>query len=296
MNGVRLIILLVVTFLASGCVDNGSSTTGIAVDRLNVEPSSIAEGNTVSVLLEARNSGLLEGIVDVGEENGKEVLTNYCSDYFQIENFNAKAERNQEREQDNSYNLSDGERLIMQWRLRQEGAEVPTFGYDCDLKFEIPFNYSVTAYKQLQVLEDRSVETEVEPAEDSSAGPLSFDMELIGTSSNRKNTFLKNENVSLYITAYNRREEEDKENPFKGLIELHGLEINSNGAVDIEDEKCLDKENVALAAGDKNIYRCGISVEKDPSPSAMGEITANVDYTYVRDVNGKTLKVKPSGN
>lgn len=294
MRYLALILLLLLVVLASGCMDSSSDSAGIAVERLDMEPDSITEGNSFSIILDVRNSGLLEGKVDVGDSEGKEVLTNYCPDYFDISSFNARTDRGSDESSEHVYSLEDGEKMQMNWELDQKGAEIPSFGYDCNLRFEVPFNYSVRGFKQLQVLEDRNVETNTELSEDVSTGPMAFDMELIGTSSTKKNTFINGENVSIYLTAYNQREEDEGE--FTGLIEMQDLQIETNGAVSLADRSCLEKDNVVLSAGEQDIYRCPLEVNEEyQNPSSRGEIVTYVNYTYVRDLPSRTVEVTPRG-
>jgi hypothetical protein len=294
MRSLTLIILFFSVILTSGCLDDGGSSAGIAVDRLEVEPKSIPEGNSFSISLDARNAGLLEGNVDVGNEEGKEVLTNYCPDYFNITSFEAQTNRGSKGNDEYVYTLEQGERMQMQWRLNQEGAEVPTFGYECNLRFEIPFNYSVRGFKQVEILEDREVETNSELTQDSSAGPLEFDIELIGTSASRSNTLLKEDNASIYLTVYNQKEEDEGE--YLGLIEMQNIEVETNGALELLDSSCLDKGDVVLSAGEQDIYRCPIDENDEyQSPSSRGEIETRVNYTYVRDIGSRKIEVKPDG-
>jgi hypothetical protein len=284
----RLLIVLLVVF-SSGCMGGGGGE-GITVDRITVEPQQIKAGNELTVNVEARNSGLLEGKVFPGEE-GDNILTNYCPDYFKKENFDLTT--SSDSEGDNGYNISQGDRIQFRWRLDQkDSARIPLPGYECSFRFEIPFNYSTRSFKQIQVLEDREVETGAELESKVSKGPLKFDMEVIGSSSDRSNTIIKGENTSLYITAYNS--EYDGESDYRGVIEMGDIELDSRGVININ-EDCLDGTPV-LEAGDEKIYRCDIEVKDSyQAPSSRGEVNAEVGYAYIRDLGSRSVRVSSRG-
>jgi hypothetical protein len=282
----RVIVLLLLAVVASGC-SHGSQGEGIAVRELSVQPSNIRAGQTVSVSLEAVNAGLLQGNVSVGEEDGRKVLTNYCPDYFTIQDFSASSSRTSDSQEE--YRLGEDERIRMYWRLKQQPEDqVPLQGYDCPLKFELPFDYTVRAYKQLQVKQSREASGSPDLSTDISPGPLSIDMELIGTTAQQSNTILKQDDPSLYLTAYNT---DSEESAYQGLIEINDIRIQGGGAIDVNDE-CGQRESVTLASGGQEIYRCDIQVDDFSSPSVRGEITVDIDYTFVKSLGERRLSVE----
>jgi hypothetical protein len=285
----KVIGLVLLTVAASGCMDDGNQA-GISVTELNVEPQSIRAGNSISVNVEAVNAGLLQGSVRVGESNGNQILTNYCPDYFDVEEFDASSSRTTEDQ--SIYDVGEGERIRLHWRLSQEGEKrIPLPGYTCSMKFEMPFTYTVKGYKQLQVLEDREVEGSPNLATDISAGPLSIDMRIVGSTAQQSNTILKEDDASLYLTAYNS---DSEESPYQGLIEINDFSIVGSGAISLGDE-CGDLSSVALSSGNEEIYRCPIIVDEFSSPSARGEIDAKFNYTFVKDLGERNVEVKHDG-
>ncbi len=257
------------------------------MNELTVQPDSIRAGQTVSVSLEAVNAGLLSGKVEVGNQEGSQVLTNHCPDYFSIKEFSASSSRTSESQ--SGYRLGQGERVRMYWELKQEPADqVPLQGYECPLKFELPFEYSVRAYKQLQVKQSRESSGNPNLATDISPGPLSIDMQIIGSTAQESNTILKQDDASLYLTAYNR---EGEQNAYQGLIEINDITVSGGGAINVS-ENCGQRESVTLASGGQEIYRCDIIVDDFSSPSVRGEVTVNIDYTFVKSLGERTLSVK----
>lgn len=286
----KVIGLLLLALIASGCID-GSSGQGISVSELSVEPQSIRSGESVSVDIEAVNAGLLEGQINVGDtETGDRILTNHCPDYFSVEEFRASSSRGENSS--GIYTIGEGEQARFFWRLNQDKPdEIPLQGYTCNMKFEIPFDYSVTAYKQLQVKQERDSEGAEELASDISPGPLTIDMEIIGSTASQENTILERDDPSLYLTAYNQ---DNEESPYQGLIEIENIEINGGGAISVGNE-CGDRESVTLVSGNQEIYRCDINYETLNQPSVTGEITADIDYTFVKDVGEKEVEVQYGG-
>ena len=292
MDSWKVIGLISLAILASGCTSS-SSVQGIAVNELSVEPQSITAGQSLSVSLEAVNAGLLEGTIDVGKAStGDEVLTNYCPDYFSIEEFRASSSRSGTGEKQSNYKIGEGEKARFFWRLKQDSpGEIPLQGYDCNMRFEIPFNYSVRAYKQLQVKKNRGVEGSTNLATDISPGPLSIDMKILGSTASQQNTILERDNASLYLTAYNQ---DTESSTYQGLININDIEISSGGSIDLN-EDCGEIESVTLVSGNKEIYRCNIKHDSLNSPSIRGEVETNINYTFVKDVGQRQVKVKYGG-
>ncbi|MFB6159225.1 MAG: hypothetical protein ABEJ95_06245 [Candidatus Nanohalobium sp.] len=286
----KVIPLLLLAVVASGCTQ--SQGTGIKVTELDISPNpneGIRAGNTVSISLEAVNAGLLNGTVKAGS-NGKQVLTNYCSDIFKIESFKASSSHTSETRE--SYMVGENERVRFFWRLKQDKTgKIPLSGYSCPMRFELPFDYSVRAYKQVQVKKSREVSGSTKLATDISPGPLTMDMEIVGSTADQSNTILKQDNPKLYLTAYNL---DSKESPYQGLIEIKDISIKSSGVIELGSE-CGKKSSVTLMSGDQKIFRCDIDTGSLSSPAERGEIEASIDYTFVKDIGERTVKVKYSG-
>lgn len=318
----KVIFLVILAAAASGCTDSGGGN-GIVVNELSVQPQEIRAGEFTTISLEATNRGQLEGIVNVsrfegeiteseqraldegdlgeseeqniregaGEIQGGKILTNYCSDIFNIEEFQASSSRTGETQP--FYRLDTGEKVRFSWRLNQEDqSAIPLQGYPCELRFELPFDYSVRAYKQIQIKESRDVEGSPNLASDISEGPLSIDMEIIGSTADQSNTIIKDNNASLYITAYNTDSEDSS---FQGLIDISGIDINSSENIELP-ESCGEEGTAALASGQEEIYRCNIGYDEDfDSPSIRGEIDASINYTFVKDLGSKSVQVNYNG-
>jgi tRNA threonylcarbamoyladenosine modification (KEOPS) complex Pcc1 subunit len=280
-----VITLMFLAVLASGCADS-SSDQGIAVEELQVEPSSIYAGSSTSVSMNVVNSGLLEADLVTGE-NGNDVLTNHCTDIFEITEYRASSSNNYNTT--DSYSLETGEQARFYWRLEQKDTdEVPLNGFRCDLKFELPFNYSVNAYKQLQFKQSREVEGSTELGSQVSGGPLRIVMEVVGSTSEQPGTILTQDDASIYVTVENT---DSSESPYQGLIEVNSIDITSSDNIDLE-ENCGDSESVTLSTGSQNIYKCSVEPENMDSPSIRGEVDVEVDYTFVKDVGSRRVEVQ----
>lgn len=284
-----VIVLLVLTVLASGCADS-SGGEGISVTELSVEPSQIYSGSETSVSMSVRNSGLLEGELITGE-NGKNVLTNHCTDIFSITEYRASSSRESETADD--YSLGRGEEARFYWRLDQiDVNEVPLQGYRCNLKFELPFNYSVNAFQQLQFKENREVEGSTRLQNKVSQGPLRIVTEVIGSTSNQANTILTQDDASIYITVENT---DSEDSPYQGLIELNRINITSSNNIELNpnsDTECGSGDSVTLSTGGQQIYRCSIKPSEMNAPSIRGEVNVKADYTFVKDVGERNVQVQ----
>lgn len=299
MNNFWITCLLFIALMASGCTTEEAGKRGIVVNDLSVEPSNIKAGSGTSVNLEVENAGLLEGSVNIGEENGSRIMTNYCSDVFDIREFRASSSRLAENNE--TYVLGPDERLEMFWNLNQSDAgDIPLPGYDCNMRFQIPFDYSVSSFKQVQLKQSADVSKDAELNDGSTSGPLGIDMELVG-GSQESNTIVKDRSsaTSLYVTAYNRGDNEDNE--YRGLINMGDIDVGLRGFGPEENRYielepgCGEKSTVRLASGNKEIYQCEITNVTDfDENSVRGEIYANVNYTYVRDIGSRQVQVEYS--
>jgi len=96
----------------------------------------------------------------------------------------------------------------MNWNLDQEGVSVPLNGYSCPVKFQVPFNYTVQAYQQLQIKQE-DIETEVDLSSQTSKGPLSIAIETIGSSSRTgAPVFLARDSPEALIQIVNEQPEQ----------------------------------------------------------------------------------------
>jgi hypothetical protein len=284
--------LLFLAVVVSGCADNSGKVSGeaISVSGPTVQPSEIFEGASVQTSISVKNNGEIPGQILVGD-NGEKVMTNYCPDFFSVENFQAYSSRNSETAKD--YTLEPGERVQMNWELNQEGVDVPLNGYPCDLKFQVPFNYSVQAYQQLQIKE-RDSEAKVDLSSKTSQGPLSIAIETIGSSSRAGSPiFLAEDNPKALIQLVN---EQPENSIFKGLIKVRDLQLESSG---VKLQECSNFEQPIRINRNQmsKVIRCDITdTDLGGTPSKRAEISASADYTYIKNVGSKRVKVKYGGN
>ena len=292
--------LLAIVVLASGCatgdVDTSGSSAAVEVTRLDVTPSEIREGTDVRIEMGIKNAGVLPASLKVErskESNGDAVLTNYCPDLFQVENFDAISSSEQSTQ--DSYNLERREEAMLSWELKQTG-DVGINGASCPMRFKVPFNYSVEAYRQLQVLRNDDVGS-AELSYQSSNGPLKILIETIGSSSEKEPPFfLKGDNVEVLVQLVNEEPDEEK---YSGAIKVDSPEITTpKGAGDFELGKCDyggQKDTLTLYQGESQVIRCPLNYSLE-APSITGEIRAKTNYTFIKDIGSRDVEVKYSGN
>jgi len=278
--------------VVSGCADSGGKVSGeaISVTGPTLQPSDIREGASVQASLSVENTGEIPSQVIVGE-NGDQIMTDYCTDFFNINRFQASSSRNSDTVE--KYDLNPGETVRMNWNLDQEGVSVPLNGYSCPVKFQVPFNYTVQAYQQLQIKQE-DIETEVDLSSQTSKGPLSIAIETIGSSSRTgAPVFLARDSPEALIQIVN---EQPEQSVFRGVIRVKNLEIESTGVElgdgcrNIEQPIKIDRNQMS------EIIRCDINTDLDGDRSKRAELTASADYTYVKDVGSRTVEVEYSGN
>lgn len=301
--------LLFLTVIVSGCMDTDGGPEkvqgqAIQVTELDITPTEIREGSTVRISMGVRNVGEVESEVQVGQ-NGKKVLTNYCSDFFSIEEngFSAYSSGNPETEE--SYNLAPEGELQMNWELEQ-GGNVPLNGYSCDLKFQVPFNYSVEAFKQIQIKKNEETGGEPQLSSKSSQGPLTIDMRVAGSSLDlNAPVFLEGDRPEVFIGFSNEKLEEGE---YQGLISLKEPEISARN-IEFEEGECPEEEvgengEIRLYQGvSAQPIRCDLVYSEGDgeytlgsTPSIRPEIRVSADYTYTLNVGQRTVEVVYSGN
>lgn len=284
--------LLFLAVIVSGCADNGGKVSGeaISVKGPTVQPSEIFQGSSVQVSMAVENTGKIPGQIMVGEE-GKKVMTDYCPDFFSVNSFSAFSSRNSDTSE--KYDLNPGERVQMNWDLNQTGQNVPLNGYSCPMKFQVPFKYSVQAFQQIQI-KQRDTEAEVDLSSKTSQGPLSIAIETIGSSSKSgAPVFLTRDNPEVLFQI---RNEQPEDSVFRGLIRVKDFNFKAKG---VELERCDDYTSPIEINRNQmsKIIRCDITgTDLGGVPSKRAEITASANYTYVKNVGSRNVKVKYSGN
>jgi hypothetical protein len=340
-RGATVLTLLFVAVIASGCIGGGNETDvdqygdqAIVVHNLQVTPGEIFAGSTVRVRMSLSNVGQLPADLQLRsteldesfDNMGRNILTNHCPDIFDVTDFSASS-TNVSTKKD-VFHLDPGYKVRMNWELSQEDESVPLNGYNCQLNFEVPFNYSVEAFRQIQVKDNPDVTGSEELFAKSSKGPMKLEIEAIGSSAPRgAPTFLKDDNAEVLVQLVNK---EPEETSYIGTVELGPPRVEARGLnfaeVDIGDnvesakniakysdnlnpssiseggtyEMCPDPEsipengNLIIYQGESKIFRCNLDWPS-PAPSLKGEVYAQADYTYVKNAGTREVFVRYSG-
>lgn len=235
------------------------------------------------------NTGEMNGTLVAGR-NGDQIMTNYCTDVFEITDYEAQSSQTMDAQE--SYSLNPDWEAQFNWELQQTG-DVPIMGQTCELRFEAPFNYSVDAYRQLQI--KRSAEAGGEPqlTSQSSKGPLAINIELIGSSSEQgAPVFIEEDSIEVLV-RFSKKQSEDS--PYQGLIDISNPELEAKG-IDIDRDSCEIPEQIIMYEGDSQVIRCDLDYGGSiGSPSITPQISVNADYKYTKDVPSRTVEVEYSG-
>jgi hypothetical protein len=299
----QAILMIGLALAASACVGGDDSFQGsIQITEFSVAPTEIFEGQDFSVALEAENTGAKTANISV-EENGANVMIDACEQVFDIEpqGFNIVSSA-----EPDPYSLENGQGLRLEWEMSHEGS-VPRYGRECDLSFQMPFNYSVTAFTQIQIVENEGSEIKPDLQHKSSTGPLSIDVTTI-PSGNQRYVTNEDEKVEVLFKMVNNQPEEDRN---KGLVNINtdSVKIEANDPLDFEAEMGPDGEwesegdgscsspgrDIPVFQGESQTYRCEITLPDSVEISEVSEISIGFSYKYVKDVGTKTIKVKTRG-
>lgn len=285
------------TVIVSGCIGPSgqqtqqSSGKALTVSGPSIQPSSgtIREDSSVRVSMGVMNTGEMNGTLVAGR-NGDQIMTNYCTDVFEITDYEAQSSQTMDAQE--SYFLNPDWEAQFNWELQQTG-DVPIMGQTCELRFEAPFNYSVDAYRQLQI--KRSAEAGGEPqlTSQSSKGPLAINIELIGSSSEQgAPVFIEEDSIEVLV-RFSKKQSEDS--PYQGLIDISNPELEAKG-IDIDRDSCEIPEQIIMYEGDSQVIRCDLDYGGSiGSPSITPQISVNADYKYTKDVPSRTVEVEYSG-
>ncbi len=215
--------LLFLAVIASGCIEvNGThqeSSQAIAVHSLSVTPGEIHEDATVTAELEVANVGLLPADVRLGDdERGREVLKNYCRDLFEFDRTDFDVMTSGDYDEDTqTVTLQPRQELRLSWRLNQDG-DIPTIGDRCDFEFEMEFDYSVSAYRQVQIKRSQQVQGSPELHSMSSSGPLLFRIDTRGGTAERPATFIADRDS--YMDIILQLENQGEQGYAKGIVDI----------------------------------------------------------------------------
>lgn len=297
------ISILFLTVIVSGCMGPGQSTQAVSgqaitVSGPTVQPSSaeIEEGSTVQVSLGIKNTGETNATLMVGEK-GEEILTDYCPDVFDINNFNAYSSGTEETK--GEYRLEPSWEASFNWEL---SANVDTGIIDdrCDLSFQAPFKYSVDAFRELQVKRNNEVGS-AELSSKSSRGPIIVEIEAIGGTTDETATFIQGDNVEALVRF--RKKTDNEGNPYQGLIDITNPQVSTAGNIRKNSDNCDIPSPIKMYDSTSQIIRCDILYGDNnandnsqlSSPSMIGTISASADYTYTKNAGTKTITVVSRG-
>ncbi|MFB6175484.1 MAG: hypothetical protein ABEJ87_05970 [Candidatus Nanohalobium sp.] len=249
-----LTCLLLSTVLASGCIGGGGGDGGglnigpggktVTVTSFKVQPKSILAGSSTQMHVGIVNTGVMPANVSVGDK-GTKILRNYCPDIFNIQSFSGYSSRVSSTE--DSYTLKPGGELQLRWTLKNSNkGSVPTYGYKCPLSMQIPFDYGVSAYQQLEVKRDRDVQGATELQSRTSQGPMTINLEMIGSTSKKgAPTFIKGDRMEVLVQMENNAPEESS---YQGLVSLKEPVIGTSDRFKINKSSCNMKTKTAGSA------------------------------------------------
>lgn len=307
---------LSVLFLAvtvSGCVGGGGGggqgtadqgDQAIKVQQISVTPEEIFAGSNVRIRMTFSNVGELPAKVqmakpDAPENNGNQILTSSCPDIFSVESFSASSSNVSTTER--AYHLKPGYKVRLNWNLNQDTENVPLNGYKCNLRFEVPFEYSVEAFRQVQVKASPDVQGTEDLFSKTSKGPMKLEIQAIGSSApSAAPTFLQNDSGEALIQLANKQPDE---NSFTGNVQMSPPDLTARTISfegDCPDEENIpEDDNIMLYQGQSKVFRCDLSWDStdfELTPSIKGEVFAEADYTYVKTAGTRSVNVKYRGN
>lgn len=318
-----IITVILATLISSGCMGGGESETGldigpggktITVTDYEVQPQSILAGQGTQIQIGIVNTGGMDSRVKVGVNNtiepddvdGKNVMVNSCPDIFSITRFSSESSRIADK--NNSYQLKPGDELELTWSLTSTSKNIPLNGYRCPLGFQIPFEYAVDAYQQVEMKRNEEVQGATNIMSKTSQGPLNINLETIGSTSEQgPPTFIEGDSMEVLLQMENT---EPEESSYQGLVELGSPTLSSSDKYSINATSCnletengdgvrdkveIDKE-MRLYEGQSRIVRCNFVLDETlENPSAKGQITANANYTYIKDLGETEIEVEYRG-
>lgn len=187
--------LLAAVILASACSHTSGggdeASTAITVESFSVYPrdNMIYEGTSARVSVDVSNTGNLPAHLYLGPD-GENVLRDYCPGIFEIREFSVVTSGERRGQ---AVDLEPGQSVRLRWQLAHTG-DVPLYGERCpNVEASMAFNYSVQAYRQLQIKRAREVEGSPQLRWESSAGPMRFAIEAVGGAQQRASSFLATE-------------------------------------------------------------------------------------------------------
>ncbi len=296
-----------VILLASGCTGAGDEEPqgSITVERFSAAPSQLsASGNAfTTIYLQAENTGSSEAEVSIGQR-GRGVLRNYCPDFFEITEFDARTSGTSETKEE--YVVAKDSRLTTEWRFElRDGIASRLQDYSCDFDTLLRFNYSVSTFQQIQVKPSEDVENS--PLESgSTSGPMNLFIDTVPGTQGTEQPSRYVDGSDDAVTAVFRLQGRQSDGT-TGAVDIDESSFSasasaplgtSTGTTDIGPEDCSNypdgSRDLTLNQGESVDIRCRLdikSIEKSRTP----RISASVDYTYLKDPGETTVRVSSTG-
>jgi|APHM01.1.fsa_nt_gi hypothetical protein len=287
-----MIILLFAAFVSTGCTGGGSPTDefgdqAIAVNNIQVQPKDITAGSNVRIRMSLSNVGEIPAEVQIGNEEaetnkGSKILSNACPDIFEVTEFSASTSNNSDTEQ--SYSLAPGYKARLNWKLSQNSGDVPLNGYTCKFSFKVPFDYSVEAFRQIQVKENPDVPGAENLFAKSSKGPMKLTLESIGSSSpSGAPVFLDDDSAEILVQLENKN---PSESSYTGTVELGPPRLEARGLKFDKVDVSGNRQSAAyIARYTKNID--AKSVLNSESAESLADEFNSLNPRTIREIEDK---------
>ncbi|MFB6203270.1 MAG: hypothetical protein ABEK01_02155 [Candidatus Nanohaloarchaea archaeon] len=306
--------LLFLAVVGSGCIHDGGDnvvgdTGAITIQEFSAGSNSVMEGAHTIVDLEIRNTGEIPAEISIARQDvpqdqiaGRKLLSNYCPGVFTLSPENFEVSTSVTDMKRHTYTLKPEDRAKFQWRLTATG-DIPQQPIECDVTANIVFNYSVTAYKQLQIKNTTETNTLTGLESRSSRGPLNIYVEMVGSSAeeNRDSVLIHGDSVDILLQI---EDTENKKGAYNSLYRIYGDFEEQITATRGEVTNCSaggDNE-ITMVEGESETIRCDYmypgQAEGEPLPakSIRTQISANLDYQYRKEVGPITIEVKNRGS
>lgn len=219
------------------------------------------------------------------------ILTDRCRDFLNVEDFSVIGPGDIES---SKYTLPPRNEVRFTWVLRNpESSNVPLNGHQCNLRFQVPFDYTVNAYRQIQFKDSRDTSGVPGLESRSSKGPMMLNIDTIGSTSDQASTFIEGDNAEVRISMINQAEEGTS---YTGFIEAEVPEINAEGFSLEDDCGEISQDSLTMYEGESQSIRCDIIPDENIDGSIRGEVTAKAEYTYVQNLGSRTIEVEYRGN
>ena len=291
--GSKNIILLVVLSLlviSSGCVqqvsdqlnldgvfnigEDGEVSQNVTKEIIDIQEfklsnSSINASEEAGISLKIRNPSQ-KSVEMFVEREGKNVLTNYCSDILRIKRFTVKKEG--QRKSLGKLKLEEGEELEFIWKLKSR--EIPQ-ELECDLQVMPEVESSSSAFSQIQFKKSKSVEDSGLDSDSERGGSL-----LIKVEPENKGSFIYGKKAGVDVFFKNIGE---------GDIEISEKDLRT------EQEGLggsCEKKYLFIGSGEVEEIQCEFRSGRMEEVSQLYEIYVESDYKY-RTASEKKIVIKP---